>query len=144
MIGQFRPDAPGELTSANIIKLRPGQTEMIQGLAQMPDVEGGVMRNHEVGAVQPGQKFRRNGGKFRGIQNVEMRQVVNFNEVWQKPSVRFWRPHQPIRSFGQFAILKDGHPGGADAHARGIRRFKIEADKVHRLGHLRFKSADVV
>lgn len=50
MIWQFRPDAPGEITGAKIIKLRSGQTEMIQGVAQMFDVEGCVMRDHEVGA----------------------------------------------------------------------------------------------
>jgi hypothetical protein len=51
---QFRPDAPGEVAGAKIIKLWSGQTEMIQSVAQMVEVEGGIMRNHEVGAVQPG------------------------------------------------------------------------------------------
>ena len=106
---------------------------MIQGRAQMFDVEGGVMRNHEVGAGQPGQKFRRNGGKFRGIQNIQMRQAVTFNEVFAKPAVAFGWSHQPIRRLGQFAILKDGQPGGADAHARVIGRFKIEAGEIHGL-----------
>ncbi len=133
VVWQFRPDAPGELTGANIIKLRSGQTEMIQGGAQMFDVEGGVMRNHEVGAGQPGQKFRRNGGKFRGIQNIQMRQAVTFNEVFVKPAVAFGWPHQPIWRLRQFAILKDGQPGGADAHARGIGRFKVEAGEIHGL-----------
>ena len=103
---------------------------MIQSLAQMSEVEVGVMRDHQIGASQPGQQFRRDVGKFRGIQNIQMRQAVTFNEVWQKPSVRFWWPHQPIRSFGQVAILKDGKPGGANAHARVIGRFKIEAGKA--------------
>jgi hypothetical protein len=133
MVGQFRPDAPGELTGANIIKLRPGQTEMIQGFAQMFDVEGGVMRNHEVGADQPGQKFRRNGWKFRCIQNIQMSQAVTFNEVWPKPSMRFGWPHQPMRSLGQCAIFKDRHPGGADANAGIIGRFKIYAGDGHRV-----------
>ena len=62
----------------------------------MFDVEVRIMRNHEVGAGQPGQKFRRNGGKFRGIQNIQMRQAVTFNEIILKPAVSFGWPHQPI------------------------------------------------
>ena len=69
MIWQFRPDAPGEITGAKIIKLWSGQTEMFQGIAQMSDVEGGVMRDHEVGAVQLGQEFRRNGGNSMNSTN---------------------------------------------------------------------------
>ena len=130
MVFQFWPDTAGELTGANIIKLRSGQAEMIQSLAQMLNVKGGIMGNHEIGAGQPGQQFRRNGGKFRGVQNIQMRQAVTFNEVWQKPSVGFWWPHQPIRRFGQLAILKDGQPGGANAHARVIGGFKVYAGKV--------------
>lgn len=82
MIRQFRPNAPGEIAGAKIIKLWFRQAEMIQGIAQMSDVEGCVMRNHEVGADQPGQKFRRNGGKFRGIPNIKMREAVTFNEAF--------------------------------------------------------------
>ena len=76
----------GRETGANIIKLWYWQTEMIQGNAQMFDVEVGIMGNHEVGAVQPGQQFRRNGGKFRGIQNIQMRQAVTFNEDLRETS----------------------------------------------------------
>ena len=65
MVFQFRPDAPGKLAGAYIIKLRSGQTEMIQGGAQMFDVEVGIMRDYQIGAGQPGQKFRNNGGEFR-------------------------------------------------------------------------------
>ncbi len=97
VVWQFRPDAPGKLTGTHIIKLWPGQPEMIQRLAQMSDVKMGVVGDYKVGAGQPGQKFRRNGWEFRGIQNIQMRQVVNFNEVVTKPSVRFWWPHQPVR-----------------------------------------------
>ena len=85
------------------------------------------MRDNEVGAVQSGQQFRRNGGKFRGIQNIQMRQAVNFNEPVPKKTVAFGWPHQPIRGLRQAAILKDGKPGGADAHARWIGRFKVYA-----------------
>jgi hypothetical protein len=76
MIWQFRPDGPCEITGGTIIKLWSEQPEMIQGIAQMSDVEGGVMRDHEVGAVQPGQKFRRNVWEFRGLPNIQMRQAV--------------------------------------------------------------------
>ena len=117
---------------------------MIQRSAQMFDVEGRVMCNQDVSLCQLGQQILRNGREFRGVQNIQMRQTVTFNEVVIKPAVAFRWSHEPIRSFGQIAILKDGQPGGADAHARGIRRFKIETDKVHRLGHMRFKSTDVV
>lgn len=54
VVWQVRPDAAGEITGAEIVKLWSGQTEMIQSVAQMVEVEGGIMRNHEVGAVQPG------------------------------------------------------------------------------------------
>ena len=61
---QFRPDAPSYFTGAGIIKYGSGQIKMLQYRAQMFDVEGGVMSNHDVRAGQPFQKFRRNGGKF--------------------------------------------------------------------------------
>ncbi len=96
VVWQVRPDAAGKLTGADIIKFRPGDAEMIQSLAQMPDVEVGVMGNHEVGAGQPGQKFRRNGGKFRGIQNIQVGQAVTFDEVVAKPAVAFRWSDQPI------------------------------------------------
>ena len=94
-----------------------------------------IMRDHDVGAGQPCQQFRRNGRKFRGVLNIKPRQSVNFSEVVPKQPVPFWRPHQPIGSFRQVAIFKDGHPGGADAHAGIIGRFKIEARDVHCVGH---------
>ena len=131
VVWQVRPDAAGEITGANIIKGWSGQAKMIQSGAQMGEVEFGTMRNHEVGAVHPGQQFRRNGGKFRGIQYIQMSQAVTFNEGFVKPSVAFWGSHQPIGSLRQLAILKDGEPGGADTHARGIGRFKIEAGEIH-------------
>jgi hypothetical protein len=93
---------------------------MIQGGAQMFDVEGGVMRNHEVGAGQPGQKFRRNGGKFRGIQNIQMRQAVTFNEVFVKPAVAFGWPHQPIRSLRQLPSSKTASPAAQMLTREGL------------------------
>ena len=131
VVWQVRPDATGEITGAEVIKLRTGQAEMIQGGAQVSDVEGCVVRDHDVGASQSFQKFRRDGREFRGIQNIQMRQPVTFNEVIVKPYVRFWRSHQPIRSLRQFAILKHGNPGGADAHAGWIGCFKIYAGEGH-------------
>jgi hypothetical protein len=47
---QVWPETTGEMTGANIVKLWSGQTEMIQGRAQMLDVEGGLMCNQQVGA----------------------------------------------------------------------------------------------
>ena len=117
MIWQFRPDAPGKLAGANIIKLRPGQAEMIQGFAQMSDVEGGVMRNHKVGAGQPGQKFRRNGGKFRGIQNIQMRQAVNFNEIFVETSRGLW-----VAAPANKAIRSVCHPQRRPARRRKCSR----------------------
>ena len=121
------------MTGAYIIKLGSGQTEMIQGIAQMSNVEGGVMRDHEVGAVQPFQKFRRNGEKFRGLHNIEMSQAVTFNEVWPKPTMPFGWPHQPVAGFRQAAIHKDRYPGCTNADAGIIGRFKVEAGDGHRI-----------
>ena len=99
---------------------------MVQCFAQMADVKFRVVGNHKFGARQPGQQFRCDGGKFRCVQNIQMRQAVNFNEVVAKPTVAFGWPHQPIRRFGQNAIFKDRQPGGANADARVIGGFKIE------------------
>src|SRR6266404_6030510 len=62
-----------------------------------------------------------------------MRQAVTFNKVWPKPPMPFGWPHQPVRSLCQLTILKDGKPGCADAHARWIGCFKIEAGDGHRI-----------
>jgi hypothetical protein len=37
-----------------------------------------------------------------------------------------------MEGLGQVAILKDGNPGGADADARMIGRFKVEAGNSHK------------
>ena len=130
VIFQLWPDTAGELTGASIIKLQLGQAEMIQVRAQMLDVKGGIMGNHQIGVGQPGQYFRRNGGKFRGVQNIKMCQAVAFNEDFVKPAVAFGRSHQPIRGFCKLAIFKDSQTGSANAHARGIGGFKVQAGNL--------------
>src|ERR1700739_302214 len=62
-----------------------------------------------------------------------MRQSVAFNEAFVKPAMAFWWTHQPIWRFCKIAIFKDGKPSGANAHARVIGGFKVEADEIHGL-----------
>lgn len=131
VVWQVRPDASGYAAGAKIIKLWTAETEMVQGGAQMPYVEVRNVRDHDVGAGQPFQEFRRNGGKFGSVLNIKPGQAVNFSKVLPKPSVRFWWPNQPIGGLHQDAILKDGHPGGTDADPRIIGRFKVYAREVH-------------
>ena len=50
VVWQVRPDAFGYAIRAEIIKLRTGQTEMVQGGLQRPDVELRIVRDHDVGA----------------------------------------------------------------------------------------------
>src|ERR1017187_5924598 len=54
-----------------------------------------------------------------------------FDEIIQKPTMPFRRPHEPIRRFRQNSVHKHGQPCRADAGARVIRRFKINADNSH-------------
>jgi hypothetical protein len=62
-----------------------------------------------------------------------MRQAVAFNENIVKPAMSFGWSHQPIGCFRQVAIFKDCKPGGADAHAGTIGRFKIETGEIHKM-----------
>lgn len=131
VVWQVRPDAFGQAIRAKIIEPWTHQTEMVQGGLQHPDVELRIVRDHDAGPSQPCQKLRCNGGKLGGIQNIKMRQAVTFSEVFPKPAMPSWGPHQPIADFREVAILEDSHPGGANTGAGVVGRFKVYACDNH-------------
>jgi len=105
---------------------------MIQGLAQMPDVEVGIMRDHDVGAASRA----RNSGAWREIPgHPELsRCVKRESQCSRRETIRaVFGGRTTNKEFGQIAILKNGQPGGANAHARAIGRFQIYADEIHGL-----------
>ena len=70
VVWQPWPDVPGKLAGAKIRKLRAGEAEVFQHTPQVPNVEFRVVRDDEIGASQARQKRRRDGGDFRGVQNI--------------------------------------------------------------------------
>jgi len=67
MVRQLRPGLAGELQGAGVIEIGAGEAEVVKSAAEFAEVEMGVVGDDQVGAGEPGEKGRGDGGEFGGV-----------------------------------------------------------------------------
>ena len=116
--GEVGPDYAGGAEGAEVIELGARNGEVVKGAFELSHVELGVVGDYEVGAGEAFDDLRGDAGEFRFVANVAPFDAVALNEILAEEPVSFRWAHEPVPGFHQFAVVKDGDTGGADACVR--------------------------